>query len=122
MKPIKHEQLKHYVGQYIYAEQKDGTKVKGKLVAVKDGRAYISPLRNKAGKEVQTNWIIGLFLLGVLFFGLIVWSFCCCPGRIGCCGRRSGFRRRRCCCGRFHHHKRGRRQRFRRRRRRYGYA
>jgi len=116
MKSIKHEQLSNYVGKYVYAEQADGKKIKGKLVAVKDGRAYISPVREQNGKKVKTNWIIGLIILGVVFWGLLLWSYCCRPFHRGCGRPSCGRRRRRCCCGRYHHHRR------RRRYGRYGYA
>lgn len=109
-KQIARENLKQYVGQYIYAVQADGTKVKGKLVSVDHERVYLKPISKSKGKKVQTNCLFGLFIVGVVAFGLLAWGFggwgggggccrpnrCCCPSRERCrCKRRHGRRVRR---------------------------
>lgn len=70
IRAINKSNLKQYVGRYIQVRQRDGSIVKGKLVAVENGRAYIKPIRNNKGKPVTSNWIIGLFLVGIVFVGL----------------------------------------------------
>jgi len=111
LKAISKSSLKQYVGRYIQVKQADGTVVKGKLVAVDNQRVYIKPVRNKKGKPVTSNWICGLFLIGIVFVGLIaLWGWggggrgCYRP----CCGAPCD---RPCGCKRRHHrrHKRYRR-------------
>lgn len=110
MKEISKSSLKQYVGRYIQVKQADGKIVKGKLVAVDRQRVYIKPVRSKKGKPVTSNWIIGLFLAGIIFVGLFAfWGWgggggcyknCCgCP-----CNRPCGCRRR--------HHRRHHRHRY----------
>lgn len=103
MRALNKSSLKKYVGRYIQIKQADGSVVKGKLVAVDHERVYIKPVRNKKGKPVTSNWIIGLFLLGIVFVGLIgVWAWswgggggCCRPCCGGPCNRPCGCERRR---------------------------
>ena len=89
---IRKTNLKNYIGQYIYVRQKDGSIVKGKLVAIDNERAYIKPIRKNKGKRVESNWIIGLFLAGIVFVGLAAfWGGAWGAGFGGRCFKR--------CCG-----------------------
>lgn|GEM_PF-1172188 len=119
IRAIKKSNLKQYIGQYIHVRQRDGSIVKGKLVAVNNGRAYIKPIRNSKGKPVTSNWIIGLFLVGIVFVGIAAfWGAAWGSGN----GWRGGGCYKRCCgapchrsCGcrhgrHRHHHGRRRRR------------
>jgi len=109
LKAINKQALKKYVGRYIQVKQADGTVVKGKLVAVDNQRVYIKPLQRKKGKAVTSNWIIGLFLVGIVFVGLIAfWGWgggggCYKP----CCGAPCN---RPCGCKHRHHRRHHRRK------------
>lgn len=101
MKEINKASLKKYVGRYIQIKQANGSVVRGKLVSVDKDRVYIKPIRNRNGKQVTSNWIIGLFLLGIVFVGLIGFGVGFGVGRCfkPCCGipcnRPCGCKRRR---------------------------
>lgn len=124
MKTILKQDLKKYVGKYIYAVQPDGTKVKGKLVALDDERVFIKPLSKNKSKKVETKWLIGLFIAGVVLFGLLAIGIAgsCGRGCCSCCGRRNCCcPPRRCGCERGHHRKHHRKHR-RNNRRKFRYA
>lgn len=93
--------LKKYIGKNIFVEQADGKRVEGKLVAIKDGKAYLKPLTGPTNKPVKTSFFfIGLWILGIIAFGLLLWCACCGSrvwGNRGCgCGcRRRPYRARR---------------------------
>ena len=119
MKKLMQQQLKGYIGRHIYIVKEDGKRVEGKLIAIKDGQAYVKPIRKKGDKKVQTNFIFALWIIGILAFGLLfVCAFCGGRyGRGGCCGCGHS-------CGRGYHHgygypRYGRHRRFVRHRRRF---
>lgn len=115
MKTLAKKDFEMYVGKHIYVEKADGTKIKGKLVAVDGKRIFLKPLSVDKDKKVETNFLFCLFFLGIIAVGLLAIAVCaCCGARRGSgCGCGCGFRHRRPCrCNRC----RGRR-RFRRRHR-----
>ena len=89
------KKLKKYIGKNIFVEKADGTRVEGKLVAVKNGNVYMKPITtNSPNKPVKTSFFfIGLWVIGILALvavGLLLWC--------ACCGSRV-HRHRRCRCG-----------------------
>jgi len=95
------DKVKEYIGKTVYIEQANGTRVEGKVVAVKNGKVYLKPLSGSPNKPVRTSFFfIGLWILGIIAIGLLLWCACCGSrvwGNRGCgCGcRRPPYRARR---------------------------
>ncbi|MFD2114439.1 hypothetical protein ACFSTH_15500 [Paenibacillus yanchengensis] len=71
------QRARKLVGKKIYAVQKNGKVVSGKLVKIQGNTLYISPSRSKSsrkGKKVHTKCIIALTLLGIIAIGAIAWG------------------------------------------------
>ncbi|WP_159885908.1 50S ribosomal protein L33 [Paenibacillus puerhi] len=68
-KAIRKQEVAKLVGKSIYAVNKDGSVVRGKLVKVSDGKLYVS-VRSK-GKSVRTSAVIPLVLFDLLAIGTL---------------------------------------------------
>jgi hypothetical protein len=63
---IRKEEVRKLIGKEVYALQKDGSMVTGKLVRIKGNTLLLS---SKKGKGVQTKAIIPLVLFDLLAIG-----------------------------------------------------
>lgn len=96
---ISSRNLKKYIGKNIYLDQANGKRIEGKLVAVKNGKVYLKPLKSsQSNKPVKTSFFfIGLWIIGILAvigIGLLLWCACCGSRVYGNRGCRCGCRRR----------------------------